>query len=1236
MPGFFKRHNKNTNKNTGKNASASSPKIRMKRISKESPSPVSFNVAPSSMKSPVLRQNLDSSSRANGENTETNGDNRQVSSNSKHSPGIPQQHTLSEFSAHSSDSVNHSLGSQKSRQRSSSYPINTDNTLLARTSTPIHQQIQNIIDTPSEKDTNDAIANTPTVESKLEEIPEARPLTASQLKRELTHTPWRKKRLYNSPFPRFSHATSSSTSDTGAIYLMGGLGGKNVFGDMWIIEPVKHQTQLSMPSPKHRNDNYSYVASPIENFDRMPAPRIGHACVLIGNAFIIFAGDTVTNSSQVLDNKLYFFNITSLKWTVTKPIGSSPSGRYGHQIAVLNFEVPRQSGRWLSYLYVFGGQLEDEYYSDIWKFNLTNFRDPKTSWVKIDPSKSKTGVHPPPLANHTMTAFEDKLYVYGGFDGKSLHDDLLRFDPVTEDWTKCDLHGSGRPPALQDHAAALYQNLLFVYGGKLENDRLSPDLYIIDLKTYNCWRIKSDLLFNPGPRCGHSLTADIVNEKLVIMGGDGPDKDFTGIYEDTRHALDESQFSFPSSVIYEFDLRHLSKFMEKDDTLNSIRKPQSRSPRKVLPGNSTNVSNSTSLTSEEHFTDANDIQPDTTVDSFNKDTSTKISLDETSGNGTVIIKSPSDLSGDVPTNTKFVQSEDNSMLQTSKEYDPNHTPINSDFPSEVKTPERAPDRPVMELSKEVVLASKDAVLKEAKGTEKLDPPPKRSELTPTILPATSSKVELVGNDEEDDGDVNDDSENSIIPTEGSDATSDFGAHPHIQEKAGIKSAVPRVSQEISSKSINSELTESQKLLQMADMIRDLKKEMHDRVNDANNKIIKLEDEKREAYMKLKDEKQKNHEISSNDDELASKATQIQQLQEKLKQLQMSRDLDVRVSTRSDSLTDNQKDSQSDVGTPQNLTASDKVGYENKILKLQNDNLEMKKNFEGTITYIKSELMKAKDLNSVVQTQQKKMLGLQKQLVGEAELKRKVTELEGKYKAAEEELMKLRLVYGTCEDGKHLNDESNEMALSDESASSQKQFFDFQPLLDRLNTASTTGKKTASKFDDDDDGDSKDNTIRELQSQVDRLLDVNKDAENQLKSKLETQDKRLKELEEAYKNSVSSLNNTHRALTLSQSEMDKLKDANRKLSTDLDELKLKRNMSPKIKNEGANEDQMNGVTSDTEEDFSEVEAQYSFKIKDLEAELFIASQERDKMREELVSLKKKIYTSPSISASARMQ
>ncbi|KAF6015076.1 hypothetical protein HII13_000009 [Brettanomyces bruxellensis] len=215
------------------------------------------------------------------------------------------------------------------------------------------------------------------------------------------------------------------------------------------------------------------------------------------------------------------------------------------------------------------------------------------------------------------------------------------------------------------------------------------------------------------------------------------------------------------------------------------------------------------------------------------------------------------------------------------------------------------------------------------------------------------------------------------------------------------------------------------------------------------------------------------------------------------------------------------DRSNDNNSSQDLTIRDKVGYENKILKLENDNSEIRRNFESAVSYIKSELLKFKGMDGVVEAQQKKISNLQEQLVEEVELRRNSTSTE----------------FGRLDHGQN----EIEKAEPTDSLSSGKQF-DVQPLLERLDAVSLREDRTIDGKDESQSSQNK--TIQELQSQVDRLLNVDNDAENQLRSKVEVQDKRLKELEEAYKNSVNSLNNTHRALTLSQSEMEKLKDANK--------------------------------------------------------------------------------------------
>ena len=39
-----------------------------------------------------------------------------------------------------------------------------------------------------------------------------------------------------------------------------------------------------------------------------PGPRVGHASLLVGNAFIVFGGDTKIDEMDVLDDTLYLLN----------------------------------------------------------------------------------------------------------------------------------------------------------------------------------------------------------------------------------------------------------------------------------------------------------------------------------------------------------------------------------------------------------------------------------------------------------------------------------------------------------------------------------------------------------------------------------------------------------------------------------------------------------------------------------------------------------------------------------------------------------------------------------------------------------------------------------------------------------------------------------------------------------------------------------------------------------------
>lgn len=114
--------------------------------------------------------------------------------------------------------------------------------------------------------------------------------------------PWSQRHLNftvptNHPFPRYGAAANSLSSKDGSIYIMGGLiHGSTVKGDLWMIESAPNNLSCY----------------PVATTSEGPGPRVGHAALLVGNAFIVFGGDTKTDETDMLDDTLYLLNTCAL------------------------------------------------------------------------------------------------------------------------------------------------------------------------------------------------------------------------------------------------------------------------------------------------------------------------------------------------------------------------------------------------------------------------------------------------------------------------------------------------------------------------------------------------------------------------------------------------------------------------------------------------------------------------------------------------------------------------------------------------------------------------------------------------------------------------------------------------------------------------------------------------------------------------------------------------------------
>ncbi|KAL5606566.1 hypothetical protein BROUX41_002968 [Berkeleyomyces rouxiae] len=335
--------------------------------------------------------------------------------------------------------------------------------------------------------------------------------------------PWSQRRLtYTSnhppPFPRYGAAVNSVGSKEGDVYIMGGLiNSSTVKGDLWMIEAGG-------------NLNCYPLATTAEG----PGPRVGHASLLVGNAFIVYGGDTKIDENDVLDETLYLLNTSTRQWSRALPPSPRPSGRYGHTLNILGSKI-----------YIFGGQVEGFFMNDLGAFDLNQLQNPNNKWESLIANTevaSTPSSMPSPRTNHTIVTYNDKLYLFGGTNGYEWFNDVWCYDPTVNKWSQLDCIGY-IPVSREGHAAALVDDVMYIFGGRTEEGTDLGDLAAFRITTKR-WYTFQNMGPSPSPRSGHSMTS--VGKSIVIVGGEpssttNPINDLGLVY-----VLDTTKIRYPN------------------------------------------------------------------------------------------------------------------------------------------------------------------------------------------------------------------------------------------------------------------------------------------------------------------------------------------------------------------------------------------------------------------------------------------------------------------------------------------------------------------------------------------------------------------------------------------------------------------------------------------------------------------------------------------------------------------
>ncbi|KAI9307903.1 hypothetical protein BJ944DRAFT_237469 [Cunninghamella echinulata] len=324
--------------------------------------------------------------------------------------------------------------------------------------------------------------------------------------------PWSNKKLGGShhTVPRFGHTATCLSSDN--IVVFGGIHKGSGKKELCYI------------------DTNALSANHISTQGDIPTARKYCTIVGMGNFVLLYGGEP-TNTNDQWDPHLYALNLNNRYWQRVKMEGAIPPERSGHTAVAIG-----------GIMYIWGGQHHGRYYNEVLAFNTSNYSD-NPHWDLIHNGNNDQGPIPTGRSGHTSVVFENRLYIFGGSDGKHLYNDIWCFDFHSRQWHQ--IPAAGFIPTAREHAAAgLVDDAMYVIGGRDVDGNELNDLCAFRIRSQR-WYMFQNMGPSPTPR--HSASMTSVKDKLFVIGGElklgtKPD-DNSSIY-----ILDSGKIKYPPEV----------------------------------------------------------------------------------------------------------------------------------------------------------------------------------------------------------------------------------------------------------------------------------------------------------------------------------------------------------------------------------------------------------------------------------------------------------------------------------------------------------------------------------------------------------------------------------------------------------------------------------------------------------------------------------------------------------------
>ncbi|EIN05797.1 galactose oxidase [Punctularia strigosozonata HHB-11173 SS5] len=187
------------------------------------------------------------------------------------------------------------------------------------------------------------------------------------------------------PAPRRAHTTVHHKNK---LWIFGGGNGMEALNDVWTLD-------VGVPIDRMRWEL-------IETGPKKPSPRGYHTANLIGNVMVVIGG----SDGRECFSDVWLFNIDTLGWLNVK-------------LEVAHRRLSHSSTQIGSYLFITGGHDGTNYTSELLLFNLVSLQYE---------ARQTVGKRPSPRGYHVAVLADGRLFVFGGFNGHEVYDDVHILD----------------------------------------------------------------------------------------------------------------------------------------------------------------------------------------------------------------------------------------------------------------------------------------------------------------------------------------------------------------------------------------------------------------------------------------------------------------------------------------------------------------------------------------------------------------------------------------------------------------------------------------------------------------------------------------------------------------------------------------------------------------------------------------------------------------------------------------